>query len=163
MAQLVKNLPAVWETWVQSLGWEDLLEKGKATHSSILAWKIPWTLWGRKESDTTEWLSLSLYFFIVQWCWVYSHCCSTDLQNFFILHSWNSLPIKQQHLISHSILPQPLVTTTVLSVFRNLTILDISYKWSPTIFFFSFFFFTIFFLLWPHINGVLHSFLIYFT
>ena len=43
MAQLVKNLPAVQENWVQSLGWEDSLEKGKATHSSILAWKIPWT------------------------------------------------------------------------------------------------------------------------
>ena len=42
-AQLIKNLPAIWETWVQSLGWEDLLEKGKATHSSILAWRIPWT------------------------------------------------------------------------------------------------------------------------
>ena len=41
VAQLVKNLPAVWETWVPSLGWEDLLEKGKATHSSILAWRIP--------------------------------------------------------------------------------------------------------------------------
>ena len=43
MAQLVKNLPAMWETWVQSLGWEDPLEKAKATHSSILAWRIPWT------------------------------------------------------------------------------------------------------------------------
>ena len=41
VAQLVKNPPAVWETWVQSPGWEDPLEKGKATHSSILAWKIP--------------------------------------------------------------------------------------------------------------------------
>ena len=40
--QLVKNLPAMWETWVRSLGWEDPLEKGKATHSSILAWRIPW-------------------------------------------------------------------------------------------------------------------------
>ena len=40
VAQLVKNLPAMWETWVQSLGWEDPLEKGKATHSSILAWRI---------------------------------------------------------------------------------------------------------------------------
>ena len=37
-AQLVKNLPAMWEPWIQSLGWEDPLEKGKATHSSILAW-----------------------------------------------------------------------------------------------------------------------------
>ena len=42
MAQLVKNPPAMRETWVQSLGWEDPLEKGKATHSSILAWRIPW-------------------------------------------------------------------------------------------------------------------------
>ena len=61
MAQLVKNLPAVRETWVQSLGWEDPLEKGKATHSSILALKIPWTSpWGPKELDTTEQLSFSL-------------------------------------------------------------------------------------------------------
>ena len=43
MAQLVKNLPAIQKTWVQSLGWEDPLEKGKATHSSILSWRIPWT------------------------------------------------------------------------------------------------------------------------
>ena len=43
VAQLVKNPPAMWETWVRSLGWEDLLEKGKATHSSILAWRILWT------------------------------------------------------------------------------------------------------------------------
>ena len=44
VAQLVKNLPALWETWVRSLGWGDPLEKGKATHSSILAWRIPWTV-----------------------------------------------------------------------------------------------------------------------
>ena len=44
VAQLVKTLPAVRETWVLSLGWEDDLEKGKATHSSILAWRIPWTV-----------------------------------------------------------------------------------------------------------------------
>ena len=40
---MVKNLPATWETWVQFLGWDDPLEKGMATHSSILAWRIPWT------------------------------------------------------------------------------------------------------------------------
>ena len=40
---MVKNMPAMHETWVQSLGWEDLLEKDMATHSSILAWRIPWT------------------------------------------------------------------------------------------------------------------------
>ena len=41
MAQLVKNLPTMWETWVRSLVWEDLLEEGIATHSSILAWRMP--------------------------------------------------------------------------------------------------------------------------
>ena len=43
VAQMVKNLPAMQETWVRSLGWEDPLEKEMATHSSILVWKIPWT------------------------------------------------------------------------------------------------------------------------
>ena len=59
VAQLAKNLPTMWEIWVQSLGWEDPLEKGKATHSSILAWRI---LRDRKESDTTEQLSLHFTF-----------------------------------------------------------------------------------------------------
>ena len=44
VVQLVKNLPAMWETWVRFLGWEDPPEKGKATYASILAWRIPWTL-----------------------------------------------------------------------------------------------------------------------
>ena len=44
VAQLVKNMLAMQETWVRSLGWEDPLEKGKATHSSIVAWRIPWTV-----------------------------------------------------------------------------------------------------------------------
>ena len=44
VTQLVKKPHAMWETWVQFLGWEDPLEKGKATHSSILAWRIPWTV-----------------------------------------------------------------------------------------------------------------------
>ena len=43
VVQMIKNLPAMQETWVRSLGWEDLLEKGMATHSSILAWRISWT------------------------------------------------------------------------------------------------------------------------
>ena len=54
VAQLVKNLPAVQETWVRFLGWEDSLEKKKATHSRILAWRIPWAAWGCKESNMTE-------------------------------------------------------------------------------------------------------------
>ena len=56
------------ETWVQSLGWEDPLKKEMATHSSILAWRIPWmeepgvpeSIWGRKESDTTEGLDFTM-------------------------------------------------------------------------------------------------------
>ena len=60
MAQLVKNPPTMQETWVQSLGWKDPLEKGRAIHSSILAWKIPWTeepgglqSMGSQESEVT--------------------------------------------------------------------------------------------------------------
>ena len=55
VAQLIKNPPAVQETWVQSLGWEDPLEKEMATHSSVLAWRIPGCrLWGLTELDMTE-------------------------------------------------------------------------------------------------------------
>ena len=62
VAQMIKNLPAIRETWVQSLAWEDPLETVMATHSSILAWRTPWTEesyspWGRKVLDTTEQLS----------------------------------------------------------------------------------------------------------
>ena len=66
VTQLVKNPPAMHETWVQSLGWEDHLEKGKATHSSILAGEFHrlYSPWGRKESDKTEQLSLLL----LPWC-----------------------------------------------------------------------------------------------
>ena len=62
VAQLVKNLPAMWETWVRSLGWEDPLEKGRAIHSSILAWRIPWTVlsmgWQRVRHDWVSFTSL---------------------------------------------------------------------------------------------------------
>ena len=66
MDQIVKHLPAMWETRVQSLGWEDSLEKDMATHSNILAWTIPWMeepgglqSVGCKDSDTTERLHFS--------------------------------------------------------------------------------------------------------
>ena len=74
VAQSVKNLPAMRETWVPSLSWKDPLEKGTATHSSILAWRIPrtgslacYSPWGCQDSDTTEWfthiqLSESIFF-----------------------------------------------------------------------------------------------------
>ena len=67
VTQMVKNLPAVQESQVQSLGGEDPLEKGMATHSSTLAWRIPGTEepggyspWGHKESDTTDQLTYKL-------------------------------------------------------------------------------------------------------
>ena len=66
---MVKNLPAMQETHIRSLGQEDPLEKGMATHSSILDWEIPWTeepgglqSWGCKESDTTEQISTYTYY-----------------------------------------------------------------------------------------------------
>ena len=70
VAQMVKTLPAMWETWVQSLSREDLLEKEMATHSNTFVWKIPrmedpggYSPWGRKELDTTERLHFtSLHF-----------------------------------------------------------------------------------------------------
>ena len=69
VAQRLKRLPAMWETWVRSLGWEDPLEKEMATHSSILAWRILWTeelgglqSMGRKESDTTEGVHFHFHF-----------------------------------------------------------------------------------------------------
>ena len=67
MAQWLKDLPAMWETWVQSLGQEYLLEKEMATRTNILAWKIPWTeepggpqSMGSQRSDMAEQLTLSL-------------------------------------------------------------------------------------------------------
>ena len=64
VTQIEKNSPEMWETWGQSLDWEDPLEEGMATHSSIPAWRIPWTeepgglqSMGLQESDTTEQLS----------------------------------------------------------------------------------------------------------
>ena len=67
VAQRLKRLPPMWETWFRSLGREDPLENEMATHSSILDWRIPWTeelggleSTGRKESDTTEWLHFDL-------------------------------------------------------------------------------------------------------
>ena len=74
VAQTVKDLPAVWETQVQSLDWEDPLEKETATHSSIPAWRSPWTeelpsmgppVQGAAESNVTEWLTCSLCHFTV--------------------------------------------------------------------------------------------------
>ena len=61
LSRLVKNLPAMQETWVQSLGWEDPLEKGKATHSRIPAWRIPWTIQSRGSQRVGhDWVTFTL-------------------------------------------------------------------------------------------------------
>ena len=67
VAQIVKNLPAMQDTWIRPVGWDDPVEKGMATHSSVLGWGIPWTeepggLCGLKESDVTEQLTLVFTF-----------------------------------------------------------------------------------------------------
>ena len=81
VVQVVKNLPAMWETWVWSLGQEDPLEKEMATHTSILAWEIPWT---EKpcgysprvtESDMTEWLTHFQHTIIITFFWLYHTAC----------------------------------------------------------------------------------------
>ena len=76
VAQMVNNLPAMWETQVPSLGQEDPLEKGITTHSSVLAWRIPWTeepeglqSMGCKKSDTTVWLCFQVYIPIKPQSW----------------------------------------------------------------------------------------------
>ena len=63
VAQLVKTLPAMQETWVWSLGWEDLLKKGKVTHSSILAWRISWTVSMGSQRVGHNWVTFTFYFF----------------------------------------------------------------------------------------------------
>ena len=83
VAQLVKNLPAMWETWVRSLGWENPLKKGKATHSSILAWRIPWTAKNRTWLSDFHFLSLTLQYcdgFCCTWTWIcHTHTCVSSL------------------------------------------------------------------------------------
>ena len=85
MAQRLKRLPAMWVTWVQSLGQEDTLEKETATHPSILAWRIPWmeepdglSPWGCKELDMTEWLHFTLVIMILVEDMIYTFTQVTD-------------------------------------------------------------------------------------
>ena len=82
VAQLVKNPPAMWETWVQSLGWEDPVEKGTATHSSILAWRIPWSMGSQRVGyDETMFTFTSkvkpcLYIIFLKYVIFYSVLCT---------------------------------------------------------------------------------------
>ena len=91
---MVKRLPAIWETWVWSLGWKDPLEKEMATHSSTLAWKIPWmeepvghSPWGHKELDTTEQLHFpSLFIQLLSYSWKWSAKYNKSYGHIFIKH-----------------------------------------------------------------------------
>ena len=120
VAQMVKNQPEMQETWVCSLGWEDALEKGRATHSSILTWKIPWTEepgnyspWGCKESDMTKWLSTVIMlkrnpgtFLVVQWLRICLAIQETQVQSLVrkqIPHATEQLACTLQLLSSSAI------------------------------------------------------------
>ena len=84
VAQMVNNLPEMQETWVRSLGWEELLEEGMATHASILVCRIPWiernlagySSWNHRESDMTEWLSTHNTAVWSKECYLTSLCLS---------------------------------------------------------------------------------------
>ena len=97
---MVKNLPTMQETWIRSLHWEDPLEKGMATHSSILAWKIPWTkepggLQGRKESDMTVSVARTRSR-VHTHTHTHTHLCNTDITkagDWLILFITISLPL----------------------------------------------------------------------
>ena len=92
VAQMVKNLPAMWEAWVWSLGWEDPLEKGKATHSSILTWIFPWTEEpGGLQSMGLQrvghdWVTNTFTFFLSSWVTYLFGGCIVCVS---CLHSWN--------------------------------------------------------------------------
>ena len=106
-AQMVKNLPAMRETWVRSLGWEGPLEEGMATHSSILTWRIPmdkraWqaTVLGVSESDSTEQLSMTHYFQRDSGHF-WKKCCITLHDNYFAEENI-SLKCMCYNIASHS-------------------------------------------------------------
>ena len=89
MAQLVKNPPAMWETWVWSLGWGDALEEWKTTHSSILAWRILWTVWSLGSQRVGyNWLTFPfICISIRKWdasTFFYSHDCCLYLGFYFM-------------------------------------------------------------------------------
>ena len=105
VAQMVKRLPTMRETWVQSLGWEDPLEKETTTHSSILAWRIPWTVHGVTKSR--PWLSIFYFawfwyqgdFSLAEWVWKCSFICNfwKSFRKIGIrssLNVWQNSPVK---------------------------------------------------------------------
>ena len=88
-AQLVKNPPSMWETWVQSLGWEDPLEQGKATHSSIVAWKIWWTIVHGIAKSQTQLSDFHFHFFYIL---LFATPWTIHSMEFFRPENWNGSP-----------------------------------------------------------------------
>ena len=111
VAQLVKNPPAMQETWVPSLGWEDLLEKGKATHSSILAWRIPWTeepggLWSMwSQRVRYNWATNTFTFSYIIEFWKNNVCI-------YITEIWTGLLLNG--LTEYSPLPSPVCNSVLI-------------------------------------------------
>ena len=120
MAQTVKNLPAMWETWVQSLGQEGPLEKGMATHSSILAWRIPWTEEPNivqsmgSQRGTAEQLTLSLFTGMVNsvcqldWATRYPDIQDNSLTPDLLTSSLKPFPLESEESVSCSVLSDSL-------------------------------------------------------
>ena len=129
MVQMVKNQPIMQETWVQSLGWDDPLEKGMATHYSIFDRKIPrteepgsYSSWGCQESDTTEWLTLSLLAVLIPACAPSSLAFHMMYSEYKLnkqgdnKHPWQTLfPIWNQ-----SVVPCPFLTVASWPAYRLL-------------------------------------------
>ena len=152
VAQLVKNLPAMWETWVWSLGWEDPLEKGMAAHSSILAWRIPWTI---VHGVRKSWTRLSdfhfhYYLFLLGWILVTAHWIFTF--NMWDLVPWPGIEPRlhalgeQSWAMDHQGSPAHLFKMVLLPVTEV--------TWCTLIFFWSFSFRTGCSLTWEHTLGV---------
>ena len=147
VAQLVRNPPAMWETWARSLGWEDPLEKGKATHSSILAWRIPWTVQFMESQRVRHGWAASISLHVVDLpCCVSVRCpvrgsviCIYSFALWFAIGYWIQLPVLGSrpllsvhtmymglHLLipnSQSVPPQPLSSLAP----RNLFCVSVSF------------------------------------
>ena len=110
VAQLVKNPPAMRETWVRSLGWKDPLEKGKATHSSILVWRIPWTVDGIAKSQT--WLSDFQFHFIEPFSFFSITGWGIDLA--YCDTEWFTLETNRDHSVVFEVSPKKCISDSLV-------------------------------------------------
>ena len=128
VAQQVKNPPTMRETWVRSLGWEDPLEKGKATHSSILAWRIPWTVQSTgSQRVQQDWATFT---FTLPWnsanhgCWW--HCCSWSS---WLLENWGPLALVKGVATHSSILAGGIPWTEEVGGLQSMGSLRVEHDW----------------------------------